>query len=78
MFWGISQAVMGFWSQNITGTGRLVRILSGIILIAAAVVLGIEGVRLWPWLLGGLGVFTIFEGARGWCVLRACKIKTRL
>lgn len=67
---------MGFWAKNITGTGRLVRILCGIILLAAAVVLYLEKVEIWPWVLGGCGVFAIFEGVRGWCLLRACRMKT--
>jgi hypothetical protein len=33
------------------------------------------------WLGAGLavgGVFVLFEALRGWCVMRACGIKTRL
>jgi hypothetical protein len=67
---------MAFWSQNITGTGRLVRVLCGIIFLAAAVVLYLEGVQGWAWIVGGVGVFVIVEGLVGWCVLRACRFKT--
>jgi len=28
--------------------------------------------------LAVLGVFVLFEALRGWCVMRACGIKTRL
>ncbi len=34
---------------------------------------------LWPALvLVGLGLFAIFQAARGWCLLRACGIKTKM
>jgi hypothetical protein len=69
---------MGFWSRNLDDTGRLVRILGGIVLLAAAVVLYLEEVSVWPWIAGGMGLFMVFEGVRGWCVVRACKIKTPL
>lgn len=69
---------MGFWSRNLDDTGRLARILGGIVLLAAAVVLYLEEVSVWPWIAGGMGLFMVFEGVRGWCVVRACKIKTPL
>jgi hypothetical protein len=68
---------MAFWSLNISGTGRFVRILSGIIFLAAAVVVYLEGGVVLPWILGVVGAFAIFEGVFGWCLIRACGIKTR-
>jgi len=29
-------------------------------------------------LLVGLGLFTLFEAVRGWCIMRACGIKTKV
>ena len=65
-----------FFSRNITGTGRILR--------------GVWGVGLWigawfafrvsAWLgiaLAVGGAFALFEALRGWCVLRACGIKTK-
>jgi hypothetical protein len=65
------------FSRNIGNTGRLVRGLGALALIVGA---GF-GFFVSVWLgavLAVLGVFVLFEALRGWCVLRACGIKTRL
>ena len=65
------------FSRNIGNTGRLVRGLGAFALIVGA---GF-GFFLSVWLgavLAVLGVFVLFEALRGWCVMRACGIKTRL
>ena len=65
------------FSRNIGNTGRLVRGLGALALIAGA---GF-GFFVSVWLgavLAVLGVFVLFEALRGWCVMRACGIKTRL
>ena len=69
---------MSFWSPNIETKGRIARSISGLILLVAAFLLYREGFVIATWLLAAGGAFTIYEGLRGWCVLRACKIKTRL
>ena len=66
-----------FFNPNIETRGRLIRGL------AAAGFLGgaIFACRVSPWLgaaIGIAGLFMLFEAARGWCVLRACGLKTRL
>jgi hypothetical protein len=65
------------FARNITNTGRVVRGLVAVgLLIAAGFGFGVS-----PWLGVALtisGVFVLFEALRGWCVLRACGIKTRL
>lgn len=64
-----------FWKPNITAAGRIARLLSGCLLAVA-------GWFAWekPALLSiGLHVaalFCWFEAARGWCIARACGIKT--
>ena len=72
---------------NIDATGRRVRIISGVVCCAIAVIVaGISyfrfGILSW---LGGIavfilacGLFQIFEGMKGWCVARAMGIKTRI
>jgi hypothetical protein len=63
--------------RNITSTGRLIRFFIGCGFAASAVGAWLGGIR---WLAGLLAVgaaFTWFEAARGWCVARACGIKTR-
>jgi hypothetical protein len=66
-----------FFSPNISNTGRLVRALGALALLLGA---GF-GYFVSVWLGAGLavsGVFVLFEALRGWCVLRACGLKTRL
>jgi hypothetical protein len=65
-----------FFEPNIGKAGRAIRGGIGVVLIGAA--LAAWG---WHWLAGaGLvagGAFCLFEALRGWCVARACRIKTR-
>ncbi len=66
-----------FFARNLSNTGRLVRGLgaAGLLIVAGF------GFFVSVWLGAGLavgGVFVLFEALRGWCVLRACGIKTRL
>ena len=65
------------FARNIRNSGRLVRGLGALALLIGA---GI-GFFVSIWLgvaLAVSGVFVLFEALRGWCVLRACGIKTRL
>ena len=66
-----------FFSRNIDNPGRLVRGLGALVLLVGA---GF-GFTISVWLGLGLlaaGGFVGFEALRGWCVMRACGIKTRL
>jgi hypothetical protein len=66
-----------FFSRNLSNTGRLVRAFGALALLLGA---GF-GFFVSVWLGAGLavsGVFVLFEALRGWCVLRACGLKTRL
>ena len=63
--------------RNISNTGRLVRALGALVLLIWA---GF-GFFASVWLGAGLavsGAFVLFEALRGWCVMRACGIKTRI
>jgi hypothetical protein len=66
-----------FLAPNITRLGRIVRAVWGL-------ALSIAGVLLWArstWIcfvLVASGAFALYEAARGWCVMRACGIKTKL
>ena len=65
------------FSRNIGNTGRLVRGLGALVLFVGA---GF-GFCVSAWLgavLALLGFFVLFEALRGWCVMRACGIRTRL
>jgi hypothetical protein len=72
---------------NIDGRGRKARLVSGAIVDLCGVALIVAGVLAgsssWAAFAGGIllcvtGSFMIFEGARGWCALRALGIKTPL
>jgi hypothetical protein len=67
---------------NINRRGRIIRLVSGIVLTAAAVGMAAAGWPPWPvWgrvvqaavLVSGL--FGFFEAARGWCLLRGLGIR---
>ena len=66
-----------FFAPNISRPGRWARVIWGLGLIAVAVALFTTS-RWASGLLAAAGGFSLFEAARGWCVLRACGIKTKL
>jgi type IV secretory pathway VirB2 component (pilin) len=61
---------------NIGPTGRWLRAAVGIVLLGVAWWAVGQDRRLAA-LLAVLGVFCLYEAARGWCLLRACGIKTK-
>jgi hypothetical protein len=66
-----------FFQPNIGNKGRVARGLCGVALCAGAWF----ALDLSVWLalvLGACGSFVLFEALRGWCVLRACRIRTKL
>jgi hypothetical protein len=68
---------MSFFKPNIETKGRLLRGVTALLLLVGAIV----AFRPLPWLgvaLLASALFTGFEAVRGWCVLRACGIKTKL
>ena len=68
---------MKWLAPNIRRAGRIARGLLGVLLIIA----GLSTSAYSQWLcvgLVGLGVFCLFEVVRGWCLARACGIKTKL
>ena len=65
-----------FFDRNLNNTGRWLRGLCAAgLLLGAGLALNVS-----VWLaliLAASGVFMLYEALRGWCVLRACGIKTR-
>lgn len=66
-----------FFKPNLDRHGRFARgvigticLIAGIIIVDYVFWLGIVFVT--------VGLFAIFESLRGWCVMRACRIKTKL
>ena len=56
----------------------MARGIIGAILLIAGII--IAGDKLW-WaglILVAAGLFAIFEAVRGWCLLRACGVKTKV
>ncbi len=68
---------MSFWRPNIDTRGRIIRGIMTVILAAAAFVVHREGIEWLAVMLAISALVGVVEVARGWCVLRACKIKTR-
>lgn len=76
--------MLGIVCKNIGKTGRRIRIIGGIIVIAAGVVscwFSWDMSRTAALLVAGGGAvcggFMIFEGMMGWCALRALGMKTK-
>jgi hypothetical protein len=67
---------MSFLTPNIDTKGRIFRALG-------ALALGIGSAAVWHQsqtagiALGASSAFVAFEAARGWCVARACGVKTK-
>jgi hypothetical protein len=70
---------------NIDRRGRRIRLLAGILVEAAGAILlllRVAGVLegTWPWVAGlsaiAGGTFMVFEGAVGWCAVRALGFRT--
>ena len=70
-----SSVTGSFLAPNIESIGRRVRGAGGGLLGVGAAILASEHPMLAA-IMAASGGFLIFEAARGWCVLRACKIKT--
>jgi hypothetical protein len=68
---------MSFWTPNIDRRGRIVRGIMAIVLFAAAFIARRKGIEWLAVMLAIAALVGVVETARGWCVLRACKIKTR-
>jgi hypothetical protein len=66
-----------FFAANIGPAGRIVRGLMGLALLGGAFLSFQQSVWL-ALLLAAAGVFGLFEALRGWCLMRACGIKTKL
>jgi hypothetical protein len=66
-----------FFSRNLDSRGRMARGVWGALLLIAGIIMADH--KLWVCLvLVALGLFGIFEAVRGWCLLRACGVKTKL
>jgi hypothetical protein len=69
--------VSRFFQPNIDSRGRLLRGGMAVLLFIVGGV--IACFVLWLGLaLVGIGIFALFEAVRGWCLARACGVKTKI
>lgn len=66
-----------FWERNLDFRGRLARGVVGALFLIAGIVVADFHLEVCL-VLVGLGLFAMFEALRGWCLVRACGIRTRL
>lgn len=65
-----------FFGRNLDNRGRIARAITGALLLISGLIACGHNI----WLCVALivsGGFVLFEAARGWCVMRACGIKTK-
>jgi len=69
--------VSHFFRPNIKRQGRIARGVIGTLCLIAGIILVDH--NLWLGLIFvAAGLFAIFEAVRGWCLARACGIKTKI
>ena len=65
-----------FFKPNLDRHGRLARGVIGALCLIAGII--VVDYVLWLGLIFvAAGLFAIFESLRGWCIMRACGIKTK-
>jgi membrane-bound ClpP family serine protease len=69
--------VSHFFRPNIKRQGRIVRGVVGTLCLVAGIVVAGD-ISLWGLILVVAGLFAIYEAVSGWCVARACGIKTKI
>jgi hypothetical protein len=68
--------VKKYFARNLDFRGRLVRGIAGALFVLGGIAMC--GYSLWAAVALILaGGFMLFEAVRGWCVMRACGIKTK-
>jgi hypothetical protein len=72
-----SAFIKKFLAPNLQSEGRSARKVTAFVFLVAAVV-SVSFSRRVSLLLLLAALFTFFEAMRGWCVLRACGIKTKV
>ena len=66
-----------FFQPNLKRQGRIARgVIGALCLVAGIIVAG--DVSLWGLILVVAGLFAIYEALSGWCLARACGLKTKI
>jgi uncharacterized membrane protein len=69
--------VSGFFQPNLKRQGRIARGVIGTLCLIAGIIL--VDFYFWPGIVFvAAGLFAIYEALRGWCLARACGIRTKL
>jgi len=69
--------VSNFFRPNLERNGRIARGVIGSLCLIAGII--IVDFKLWLGLIFVVaGLFAIYEAVRGWCLARACGIKTKI
>ncbi len=66
-----------FFQPNLKRQGRIARGVIGTLCLVAGIVVAGD-ISLWGLILVVAGLFAIYEAVSGWCVARACGIKTKI
>lgn len=66
-----------FFKPNLDRHGRFARGVIGALCLIAGIIV-VDYVRWLGLIFVAAGLFAIFESLRGWCLMRACGIKTKL
>jgi hypothetical protein len=69
--------VIRFFRPNITRNGRIARGVIGTICLIAGIIT-VDFTLRFGLIFVAAGLFAIFEAMRGWCLARACGIKTKI
>ncbi len=66
-----------FFRPNLKRQGRIARgVIGSFCLVAGIIVAG--DVSLWGLILVVAGLFAIYEALSGWCLARACGVRTKI
>jgi hypothetical protein len=68
--------VSRFFKPNISRHGRIARGVIGALCLVAGIIIAGD-YSLWGLIFVAAGLFAIYEAVRGWCLARACGIKTK-
>jgi len=69
--------VSNFFRPNIGRQGRIARGVTGALCLVAGIVIAGD-ISLWGIVLVVAGLFAIYEALSGWCLARACGVKTKI
>lgn len=67
-----------FFRPNLTRGGRIIRGVLGAACLIAGIIVKVDYENRFGWALILGGLFGIYEALRGWCLARACGIKTKI